>query len=231
MSFHKYLVLSMLFLMLTTSKTSVADGNAHSEGLTTVSVVANNLYLLGTFDEYTADYVISELKKNPQVNRIVLTANGGSINEQETLRLGRYIRSLNLDTHLIKGGVAASGGVSLLLSGVKRSVGQDGLVGVHAWASCSDIEQTCRPATDFKRDDRAHDLHRDYILEMLGEDDFYWYSIEAAAHDTIHWLNKSELKRFKVINYELKSSMSIPFQSQFDAEYKQTCHNCPSAAD
>ena len=59
-----------------------------------------------------------------------LTANGGSINDQDTIKLGHYIRSQGLDTHFIANGVAASGGVSLYLAGVNRSVGEGAHIGV-----------------------------------------------------------------------------------------------------
>lgn len=229
----KKIMTQMLLINLFVSFSYAEDYSSFKNGLTTVSVVNENLYLLGTFDDVTAQYVIKVLENNPQVQRIVLTANGGSINDQETLRLGRYIRSQRLDTHLISGGVAASGGVSLLLSGYNRSVGENVFVGVHAWASCSgkESQSTCRSATEFERDDDAHDLHRDYIQEMLGEDGFYWHSIESASHDSIHWLSEQELKQFNVINSEIETPLMMPFGSAFESEYTQTCHNCPSGQD
>ncbi|AAV82640.1 beta-lactamase class D domain-containing protein [Idiomarina loihiensis GSL 199] len=200
---------------------------------TTVAVVDTNLYLLGTFDGNTADKVISTLEAHPGVQRIVFTANGGSVNDRDTLRLGRYIRQKGLHTHLISNGVAASGGVSLFLAGVKRSVGQGAHVGVHSWAQCSDSAEAshCKPATDFPRHDTAHDLHRIYTDEMLGADDFYWFSIKSASHNSIHWLSRDELLEFQVVNNELEDTLEIPFADKFRKEYESTCHNCPRASD
>ena len=204
---------------------------AQGKSQTIISVVDENLYLLGTFDDYTADRVIKILKRNSLITRIVLTANGGSIDDRETLRLGRYIRSHGLDTHLITGGVATSGGVSLLLAGKNRSVGKNTFLGVHAWNQCSRNEENelnCKQATDFNRQSDEHDLHRNYTIKMLGNDTFYWFSIESAPHNSIHWLSTEERIKFKVINAELNQPIPLPFEEEFQYEYELTCHNCPN---
>lgn len=208
---------------------AVADNERTPETQTQMVVVDSDLFLLGTFDSYTADMVIQKLESNEGVERVVFTANGGSNDDRDTLRLGRYIRAQELHTHLITDGVAASGGVSLFLAGVERSVGAGAFVGIHAWAQCSRNASgyQCRSATEFERDDEVHDLHRDYIVEMLGDDAFYWFSINAAAHNSIHWLPEEDLHQFQVVNTDTQLNFSIPFAEAFLAEYEQTCHNCP----
>jgi len=220
--------LVMLLLLLFPLWASTAGG-PDGKSQTTVAVSGPNLFLLGTFDAYTADTVIRELLRNPQIERIVLTANGGSVNDQDTLRLGRYIRSKGIDTHLIADGVATSGGVSLLLAGVQRSAGEGAFLGVHAWAQCSRNQdgQQCIPATEFPEDHSAHDLHRDYTAEMLEDDAFYWFAIDSAAHNGIHWLSQEELDDFQVLNSTFEDRLSIPFPEAFWEEYARTCHNCP----
>lgn len=199
-----------------------------SPSQTTVAVVDTDLFLLGTFDSHTGDKVKGVLAANPQIERIVLTANGGSIDDRDTLSLGRHIRARQLDTHLIANGVATSGGVSLLLAGQQRSVGEGAFVGVHSWAQCSGRgdNMKCKAATEFERDDTAHDLHRDYNFEMLGNDDFYWFAIHSAAPRSIHWMTNEEMARFNVINATYDVKLPHPFGNAFDAEYDLTCHNC-----
>jgi hypothetical protein len=200
------------------------------KGETTISVVEENLFLLGTFDDHTANRVIALLEDHSKIKRIVLTANGGSINDRETLRLGRHIRKLGLDTHLVAGGVATSGGVSLLLAGANRSVGDNTFLGVHSWAQCSrneKDERTCKSATDFEQHSEEHDLHRDYTIEMLGSDAFYWFSIKSAPHDSIYWLSSHDLEEFGVTNTNFDGRINIPFEEAFHHEYELTCHNCP----
>lgn len=207
----------------------VPSANEEAKSQTVAQVVEQSLYLLGTFDEYTSDKVISILEASPEVELIVLTANGGSINDLDTIRLGHYIRQKGLDTHLIANGVAASGGVSLYLSGVRRSVGEGAHIGVHSWAQCSGKGQSfqCKQAKDFPKYEEAHSLHRDYIKKMLGADDFYWFSIESAPHNSIYWLSDHDLRRFQIINNSLPINLQLPFLKEFEEEYESTCHNCP----
>ncbi|MCC5878324.1 MAG: hypothetical protein JJU03_00305 [Idiomarina sp.] len=212
---------------------ALSAGLAHpqhdSQSETKLAIVDSDLFLLGTFDSYTSDTVIRKLEANPDITRLVLTANGGSIDDRDTLRLGRYIRAQRLNTHIVAKGVAASGGVSLFLAGVERSVGAGAFVGVHAWAQCSrhGSHNQCKPATEFERGNDAHDLHRDYIVEMLSDEAFYWFSINSAAHNSIHWLSEEELHQFQVVTTDDEINLSIPFADAFFAEYEQTCHNCP----
>lgn len=194
---------------------------------TRMAISDNALFLLGTFDDHTAAKAIGYLKQHSHIQVIVLTANGGSMNDEETLRFGRYIRANGLDTHLIKNGVAASGGVSLLLAGNNRSIGEGAHVGVHAWAQCRSRENICVPATDFAESDEAHSLHRNYIQQMLDKDDFYWFSIQAANHDSIHWLSEDELVQFDIANTSTYTPPELPFADAFNKEYEDVCHNCP----
>lgn len=212
------------------SSSATAAENS-KQSLTTAAVAGENLFLLGTFDSYTADHVIDVLKRHPEIKRIVLTANGGSIDDRDTLRLGRYIRNRGLDSHVIANGVATSGGVSLFLAGKQRSVGSGAFLGVHSWAACpSDRGKSrCKSATEFERDDEAHDLHLDYTFEMLDSGDFYWFSIKSAPHRSIHWLSQDELRRFNVITHDFEADLEIPFEREFLHEYQLTCHNCPDS--
>lgn len=157
----------------------------------------------------------------------MFTVNGGSEDDEAVLNLGRYIRKVGLDTHLIEGGVIASGGVSLFLAGTKRSIGKDALVGVHSWQHCSNRNLPCRTATEFTHSVSAHDLHKNYIVDMLSVDRFYWFSINTAAHDSIHWITEQELMLYQVKNSTLNKEIHIPFPGAFKAEYEKVCHNCP----
>ena len=107
----------------------------------------------------------------------MFTVNGGSEDDEAVLNLGRYIRKVGLDTHLIEGGVIASGGVSLFLAGTKRSIGKDALVGVHSWQHCSNRNLPCRTATEFTHSVSAHDLHKNYIVDMLSVDRFTGFQL------------------------------------------------------
>ena len=87
-----------LFLII---GSAYALGKEQPSSRTQMAMSGNALFLLGTFDDHTATQVIAKLKQHPDIQVLVLTANGGSINDEETLRLGRYIRANGLDTHLV----------------------------------------------------------------------------------------------------------------------------------
>ncbi len=93
----------------------------------------SNLYLLGTFDGATPSVVEQALRENPRIDTLVFTANGGSVDDEATLALGRSIRAHGLATRVIGDGVIASGGVSLFLAGAHRTVERGAKIGVHSW--------------------------------------------------------------------------------------------------
>lgn len=170
--------------------------------LTEIKVDGDKLILKGTFDQYTNNLIKNALSSNSNITMIVFTENGGSINDDATLGLGRYIRAKGLNTHIASGGSIASGGLSLFLSGVKRSRGQNVRIGVHSWQHCQGEgnNQVCKDARDYPKDDSGHNFHKDYVEEMLGNTDFYWFCINAAASEEIHWLTKEDYERFPIFN-------------------------------
>jgi len=216
------------FLILLGITSCCAIGREQTTTETVINKRGENLFLLGNFDSFTLDAVVKKLEKSPEITRIVFTANGGSNDDSATLKLGRFIRQEKLDTHVLEGGVIASGGVSLFLAGVKRSIGKNVYIGVHSWQHCSGSGVlNCKSAKDFAHTDPAHRLHNDYIKEMLSTDSFYWFSINAAPQNSIHWLSSSEIQSFKLVNHSINENLEIPFPSAFQNEYENVCHNCP----
>ena len=43
------------------------------------------------------------------------------------------------------------------------------------------------------RDRGAHDLYLDYYAEMGIDPSFYWFTLDAAGSDDIHWMTRDEL--------------------------------------
>lgn len=124
----------------------------------------------------------------------------------------------------------ASGGVSLFLAGVERTVESSPLLGVHAWQHCSqsgDQPEACRDATDYSRDDSEHRLHLDYVSEMLGDDAFYWHSIAAAPSSSTHWPADSEIDSFDLYRVSAES-VALPhgLRAAFLEERVAVCGQC-----
>lgn len=219
----KYL-LSLLSLLFALSP------NAHAE--TMLQIHGNYLYLLGTFDSGTAKSAIRLLNAHPEIHTLVFTANGGSVDDEGTLNLGRELRKRGINTHLIQDGVLASGGLSLFLAGERRSHDGPALIGVHAWQNCrSDDDgnadgQICRDATEFPPEDPAHALHADYTREMLGSQALYDFAISAAPSSSIHWMTPSEINRYGIFNAETSGPEDTPFGHLFEKERESVCGTC-----
>jgi len=86
-----------------------------------------------------------------------------------------------------------SGGVDLFLAGVERTMQDGARIGVHSWSDGTN------DATDFPRDSLEHDQNRQYIEDMVGSDDFYWFTIEAAPASSIYEMTNDEIVRFGLL--------------------------------
>src|SRR5690606_5235100 len=197
---------------------------------TTLEVDGGRLFLLGTFDHGTYKAVLDTLDAHPEIDTLVFTANGGSVDDECTLDLGREIRRRGIKTHLIEGGVLASGGVSLFLAGAERTLEATPLLGVHSWQHCSQSGEQppiCMDANDYAAGDEQHLLHKSYISEMLGSDAFYWHSIRAAPSDSIHWLTDEELETFG-LSHPSDHAVALPtsLRAAFVKELESVCGEC-----
>ena len=49
------------------------------------------------------------------------------------------------------------------------------------------------------RSRRAHDLYLDYYTDMGIDPSFYWFTLDAAPADSIHWMTSDELIAFGLV--------------------------------
>ena len=182
--------------------------------LTELKVKGDQLYLMGTLNRQSLKQVRQALQQNPQVNTLVFTISSGSIDDETTFELGRYIRSRGLNTHLLSNSMIASGAVDLFLAGKQRSIEQGARLGVHAWSD------HFSQASDYPQSDPEHRLNADYIADMLGHEKFYWFTIQAADADNIYWMSDAELDRFQLATQPLMppSYELTPFGQRFLVE-------------
>jgi beta-lactamase class D len=211
------LALSALLLVVTLSAcTQILVGALNQVEMTKVAIQGEKMYLLGDFNSQSYAQVTSALAKYPKVKTIVLTANSGSLDDDTTFKIARYIRSKNLNTHLLANSVIASGAVDLFLSGKQRTMEKGAMLGVHSWSDGSN------EAKDLPRNHPDHKLNADYIEDMLGDDAFYWFTIDAASADSIYWMKADEIARFNIITAKtIPASNDItPFAKAFLEERK-----------
>ena len=64
---------------------------------------------------------------------------------------------------------------------------------VHSWAEFG------AEGTDYPRDSEEHVMYLDYCDEMGIPQSFYWYTLEAASAEDIHYMTSDELVEFRML--------------------------------
>lgn len=134
--------------------------------------------------------------ENQGIKRIEIVNCDGSINDDVNLELAKYIYQNEYDIHLLDSGLIASGGTDLFLAGRKRTVGKNTKIGVHSWAGNN------KTATDFPIGHANHLPYIEYYVSVgytqKQAEDFYYFTINAAAANSIHWMTKEEIMKYEM---------------------------------
>jgi len=81
----------------------------------------------------------------------------------------------------------------MFLAGTKRTIDLGAKLGVHSW---SDGE---KDGSEFPKEDEVHTIYLDYYKEMGIDTEFYWYTLDAASAENIHWMTESEILKYKIL--------------------------------
>ncbi len=142
----------------------------------------DTLYMKGVIYSNTLKDIKKVLDANPQVTTLVMEEVAGSIDDEINLVASQEIRKRDINTYLPENGMVASGGTDMFLAGKERQVHSTAKLGVHSWSGGDQV------ALDFPRDHEEHQKYLDYYIDMKIPTDFYWYTLEAAPADDIHWM-------------------------------------------
>jgi hypothetical protein len=135
------------------------------------------------------------LARYPDIDKLDIDIIEGSADDEVNLELSRRIHDMAMSTHLNKDGLIASGGVDLYLAGVQRSADDTvPRVGVHSWGSPDSYT-----ATEIPKSDPIHQQYLSYYRHINVTPEFYWFSLEAATAEDLHWMNPSELTQYQVL--------------------------------
>ncbi len=136
-------------------------------------------------------------KKYPKIKMLKINICEGSMNDKINLKLAKYINENEFETHLLDNGLIASGGTDLFLAGKRRTIGTNTRIGVHSW------EGIGMKATDFST---GHKYHKPYIeyYQSIGftikeAENFYYFTINAAPPEEVHFMNDNEIYKYKII--------------------------------
>ena len=150
------------------------------------------LFARGVVNRNSRREAVALLNRSPGVRTLVLTWVPGSVDDEVNLALGRALRQAGMTTYLPREALVASGGADLLLAGARRIVECGALVGVHSWAFGPVA------GNELPRDDPRHRFYLDYYREIDIPEAFYWFTLEAAPPDSIHWMTGDEMAHYGV---------------------------------
>jgi len=166
-------------------------------------VSADTAFMRGVIDETTPDVIANLFEEHPEVKIITMIDVPGSADDSSNLKVARLIRQNGISTFVPFKGMIASGGVDFFLAGINRELADSTLVGVHSWYEY-DSTGAIINAQDLPKNHEMHKMFLDFYHDIKIAEDFYWYTLEVAAPDTIHWMNAEEIKKYNVVTKEKK---------------------------
>lgn len=138
------------------------------------------------------------LKNYPNIKVINMLDCPGSMNDEANLRVSRTMHDKGISFHLFSTSVIASGAVDMYVGGLKRTRDAGSKIGVHSWGG-KPSEPT---AAEYPTDHKVHQLYIDYYVSVgftqQESEDFYFFTINAAAADDIYWMTDAEIEQYKV---------------------------------
>ena len=150
----------------------------------------------GTIGGRTDNHFDKLHEKYPNIKWLELGNCPGSRNDEVNLKVAKTIHDLGLNIRLFSNSVIASGAVDLFLAGIKREIEPGAKIGVHSWAGGG------RKPTELPTDDPAHYLYIDFYKSVGKSDkeatEFYFYTIQSAAANGIHWMTETEIEYYKM---------------------------------
>ena len=177
---------------------------AQSLWQTEFEVIGADLYMQGEITGRTPRAFAAVMDANPQITRIVQCEMPGSADDEAMIALSYDVRARGLATHLEAESEIASGAVDLFLAGTTRTMERGARLGVHSW---SDGE---RDGIAYPRNSPEHTANAGYVRAMLGDDGFYWFTLEAAPFDGIHWMSEGEVAAFGLLTEPIRANDGHP---------------------
>ncbi|WP_299666952.1 alpha/beta hydrolase [uncultured Ruegeria sp.] len=144
----------------------------------------------GTIDHTTLSAFEEVIAGNPDIKTLVLQNIEGSVDDDSNVVFSRVVREEGFDTVVPSNGLVASGGTDLFLAGNRRVLEPGACVGVHSWGGGGFV------AADLPEGHPEHDRYLDYFEDIGVDPDFYWFTLDAATEDEMHWMTASEANMF-----------------------------------
>ena len=161
-------------------------------GLTppTIEVKGNKAFVNGTLGATFYDLLVKTIDNNPEIETIVLLDIPGSVNDEWNLKACQLVYEKGLNTELLDNSIVESGGTDLLVSGNKIIVANGAKIGVHSWAGAK------KSALEYPKDHMEHKLFLDFYESVDVDTDFYWFTLNAAPADGMHFMTREEINKY-----------------------------------
>ena len=194
-------VLIVLFItvgMLSCKKDDDAANNSRIRGIFMVLEGNTIIEMNGVIGSSSLSDFNKLYASFPNVNTINIKQCDGSEDDETNLQLSARVHKLNINTHLLDNGLIASGGVDFFLAGIQRTKGTNTQIGVHSWSDGGSVQ-----ATDFPVGHANHLPYINYYVSVgftrQQAEDFYYFTINAAPAEGIHWMTNEEITTYKLI--------------------------------
>jgi len=158
----------------------------------TFEVEGEAAFMYGVIDHTKPGVVQALVDGHPEVTRIVMIDVPGSDDDPANLEASRLVRENGLTTVVPSNGVIASGGVDFFTAGKIRVVEPCAKLGVHSWNEDGPGGGIIL-GNEVPRDHESHTMFLDFYREMEIPEDFYWFTLEAAPAQRIHWMSDEEI--------------------------------------
>lgn len=167
---------------------AACTSSEYSQDVTDTFVEGDRLYVSGTLNALTYDEIQRQLAAHPELTTVVLEDIDGSIDDEVNLQTGLLIHQAGLDTYVPEDGQIESGAVDLFCAGRNRIAERDAKIGVHSWAAEDGLE-----GGDLPQADPEHQPYVTYFETVSCPVSFYWFTLEAAPADGMHYMSEDEL--------------------------------------
>ena len=174
-----------------------APGAADHDLAATFTVDGTTAEMNGVIDFTTPKVVRRFLTEHPEVTTIVMVDVPGSADDLENIEAARMVRERGLKTVVPSHGVIASGGGDFFLAGTVRVVEPCAKLGVHDWED-EDVHHMTVRGSDMPRDHPMHVQFLDYYRDMGIPEDFYWFTLEIAPPERMHWMSDEEIQLYEL---------------------------------
>ncbi len=196
---RQFRIKSAFLLFIVISITACNSGTIDSDDFGIFSSQSDEVVVIdGLIDSDLPQYWSNYIAAFPNTSMMIMRDCPGSTDDDANWEAARSIRDQGVSIHLPSDAVIASGAVDLFLCGVTRTRESGSQIGVHAWADGNGTE-----ATDYPVGHEEHQGAIDYYIDMgFSVEDaeaFYYFTINAASADDIHWMTDEEIALYKLL--------------------------------